>query len=82
MLIRGLYYEGWKPSAKPGRERGKELFLQKVARALPFYPSGPALGPENVTRVVFELLAKHVSEGEIQDVKSILPEDIRSLWPS
>jgi uncharacterized protein (DUF2267 family) len=82
MLIRGLYYEGWRPSGKPARERSREQFLQQVARAFPFHPSGPGLSPENVTRAVFTVLADHVSAGEIEDVKSILPEDIRTLWPS
>jgi uncharacterized protein (DUF2267 family) len=35
---------------------------------------------EDVTRAVFRVLAKHVSAGEIDDVKQMLPAEIRELW--
>jgi uncharacterized protein (DUF2267 family) len=31
---------------------------------------------------VFALLANRVAEGEIEDVKHLLPAEIRELWPS
>src|SRR5438552_3108412 len=34
MLIRGMYYEGWKPSAVPTRERTLREFLDHVRRNL------------------------------------------------
>jgi len=43
--------------------------------------SDESTDPERVARAVFAVLAKRVSEGEIQDVKHVLPGDIRHLWP-
>ena len=78
MLIRGLYYEGWNPSATPLRERKKEDFLRHIAAA---FPAHEEVYPEEVAWAVFKVLERHVSEGEISDVKHVLPREIRSLWP-
>jgi uncharacterized protein (DUF2267 family) len=78
MLIRGLYYEGWTPNGKPVKERKKEEFLAHVAGALRGHAE---VFPEGVVWAVFKVLERHVSTGEIGDVKSVLPAQIRSLWP-
>jgi uncharacterized protein (DUF2267 family) len=36
---------------------------------------------ERITRAVFKLLAHRVSEGEIEHIKEVLPEELVSLWP-
>jgi uncharacterized protein (DUF2267 family) len=77
MLVRGLYYEGWDPTGKPVGERSLEGFLAGVAVELP-----ADADPEPAARAVFALLARRVSEGEIEDVKRVLPETIRRLWPA
>jgi uncharacterized protein (DUF2267 family) len=77
MLVRGIYYEGWDPTGKPVRERSREAFLDRIEREL-----GPGLPvePETAARAVFRLLSERVAEGEIEDVRHILPADIRELW--
>jgi uncharacterized protein (DUF2267 family) len=77
MLIRGIYYEGWHPAGKPTKERKKEDFLDHIAAA---YEHDPAINPEEVARAVFQVIAKHVTPGEIKHVKIALPSEIRSLW--
>jgi uncharacterized protein (DUF2267 family) len=78
MLIRGLYYEGWNPSGKPVKERSREEFLAHIAAA---FPSDAEMYPEGIAWAVFTVLRRHVSAGEIGDVKHVLPVQIRSLWP-
>ncbi|HMB03876.1 MAG TPA: DUF2267 domain-containing protein [Isosphaeraceae bacterium] len=78
MLIRGLYYEGWTPSGKPVKERKKEDFLAHIEAA---FRDDPAIFSEAVAGAVFKVLQRHVSAGEIGDVKQILPAQIRALWP-
>jgi uncharacterized protein (DUF2267 family) len=78
MLVRGLYYEGWRPAGKPAKERSREAFLAHVraeAHALDF-------DPEAAARAVFGLLAERITAGEIEDVKGMLPQPIRELWPA
>ncbi len=77
LLIRGLYYEGWNPSGKPVKERQKEEFLGHIVAAL---RESPDLDPEDIAWGVFRILKKHVSVGEIGDVKQVLPAEIRALW--
>jgi uncharacterized protein (DUF2267 family) len=78
MLIRGLYYEGWTPHGKPVKERKKEDFLAHIAGALRGHAE---IFPEGLAWAVFKVLQRHVSAGEIGDVKHVLPAPIRSLWP-
>jgi len=78
MLVRGFYYEGWRVAGKPVKERTREEFLDHVRQDLPPNFEGEA---EVLTEAVFRLLDRRVSEGEIEDVKSLLPKSVRSLWP-
>ena len=79
MLIRGFYYEGWDPTSKPLKVREREEFLAQIAQY--FVRAGDSVHPELVACAVFGVLAQRVSEGEIEDIKHILPAEIRNLWP-
>ena len=78
LLIRGMYYEGWNPSQTPVKIRNEQEFLSGIKDRL---PPKPALDTERVARAVFKLLAHRVSEGEVQDIKDMLPKEIAGLWP-
>ena len=78
MLIRGLYFEGWDPSSRALKERHLEQFLARIEQEL---RGDEDLQPEQVARAVFELMQRRVTQGEIEDVRYILPSKIRALWP-
>ena len=78
MLIRGFYYEGGNPTDKPLRERHKEEFLSRIERE---FKDDGSTDPEVVARAVFVVLAHRVTKGEIEDVKHVLPAEMRDLWP-
>jgi uncharacterized protein (DUF2267 family) len=78
MLIRGFYYEGWDPTGKPLRVRHREQFLALIEQE---FRGDDSLDPERVARAVFTVLGQRVTEGEIEDVRQILPAEIRELWP-
>jgi uncharacterized protein (DUF2267 family) len=78
MLIRGFYYEGWDPTDKPLRERHKEQFLARIEQQ---FRGNDRVDPEQLAHAVFAVLANRVTEGEIEDVKHVLPAEIRDLWP-
>ncbi len=82
VLIRGYYYEAWDPRDVPVKERSKEDFLKHIADAFwgRSFLGTPTIDPEAVTRGVFRVIARHVSAGEIDDVKHVLPAAIRELW--
>ena len=78
MLVRGIYYEGWRPSRTPVRERSKEAFLARIQEA---FTTDPLTDPEEAVCSVFRLLNNHVSQGEVKDVRERLPKPLRDLWP-
>jgi uncharacterized protein (DUF2267 family) len=77
-IVRGLYYEGWRPGGKQDRASSWETFMKPVYLAV---CQDGSWTPEEVVSSVFDVLSRHVSGGEIDDVISQLPRDIRSLWP-
>jgi uncharacterized protein (DUF2267 family) len=78
ILVRGVYFEGWKPGRTPVRARQLEDFLAPISQAL---MSEWATPPDEVAREVFALLARHVSSGEMEDVAHALPAALRELMP-
>jgi uncharacterized protein (DUF2267 family) len=78
MLIRGIYYEAWRPAGKPDKIRSRNEFLTGITTRIAMKQSVDA---ENAARTVFQTLENHVSLGEIRDVIHVLPEEIRTLWP-
>jgi len=77
MLIRGFYYEGWDPSGKPVKERHRDDFLVHIKG---YFKHDEGVIPEKITRAVFKLLTRRITEGEIEDVKQVLPTELRGLW--
>jgi uncharacterized protein (DUF2267 family) len=78
MLIRGLYFEGWDPSIRTLKERHLEQFLERIEQEL---RGDEQLDPVEVARSVFTVMQQRVTEGEIEDVRHMLPSKIRELWP-
>ena len=78
MQIRGFYFEGWTLKDKPHKERHKEAFFAHIDNA---FKNDVTVKPERIARAVFKVLAKHVSSGEIDDIKHILPNELQDLWP-
>ena len=76
MLLQGVYYHGWTPRGKPEKIRSREEFLDRVAENLMREHD-----PEEATRAVFKVLERRMRDGEIEDIKRILPGAIRELWP-
>jgi uncharacterized protein (DUF2267 family) len=75
MLVRGIYYEGWSPTKKPVKW-DKAAFLARIRGG---FRGVDDLDPEEVARAVFGVLAKHISAGEMKDVRDVLPRQIRLL---
>ena len=79
MLIRGLYFDGWRPSIVPHRMPEAE-FMQKLHQKLSD-KKGVRLAPEQALSLVFALLESRVGWGEIGHVKGSLPTYLRNLFP-
>lgn len=75
-LIRGVYYEGWRPSATPQPYHDLDTFLEQVAaHGRLAGETEAAYGAEAAVRV----LARHVGEHEVEKVRLVLPRDIANF---
>jgi uncharacterized protein (DUF2267 family) len=77
LLIRGIFFEGYRPAGKPDK-LDKDEFLARVSKKL---QSAGGAHPEKAARAVLAVLQRHVDEGEMEDVRNALPKELRSLWP-
>jgi uncharacterized protein (DUF2267 family) len=77
MLIRGVYYTGWDPSRVPVKMHREEFFA-RVRREFPYEVEG---GVEPLVDTVLESLRLHITDGEWQAVKSMLPMDLATVLP-
>jgi uncharacterized protein (DUF2267 family) len=78
MLVRGFYYEGWRPDGAVLTTRHKEEFLAPIAE---HFRSDPEVDAERIARAVFAVLAGRIAKGEIEDIEHVLPKQLRALWP-
>ena len=79
VLIRGIYFEGWKPSDTPVWERKKRDFVISVRTS--FGPGAP-VDIDAAISAVFKLLDRHISHGEIAQVRNSMKKSLRELWPT
>jgi uncharacterized protein (DUF2267 family) len=79
MLVRGFYYEGYKPHGKPTRERRKDEFLAKVRREMRRGPGLNADESERLARAVLHTIKMHLGDGTMERIKKTLPKDLREL---
>ncbi|MDE2230278.1 MAG: DUF2267 domain-containing protein [Alphaproteobacteria bacterium] len=78
-LVRGVYYEGWNPDSHIDSGSRRPDLLDAVRRELREHLE--LHDAERVARIVFEVLAMHVTLGEIGKIVKSLPREIRALWP-
>jgi uncharacterized protein (DUF2267 family) len=82
-LLRGVYLEGWKLHRGPAKVKSVEEFYDLV-----FYHLGAAqkkFSEEEVrafTHACFNITTKHISAGEMLDVKAGLPRKVQNLVPT
>lgn len=75
-LIRGIYYEDWKPSRTPVPARDSAEFLRRIAEDGGF--AGETEASYAVTAVT-TVLREHVDPGEIEDLIAVLPATLKPL---
>ncbi len=81
ILLRGVYYEGWSPNKGQMRLKTVGEFFLLVRIHL-----GPSTKFNNAdirgfTHGCLQVIAKHISKGEMQEVKAVLPKKLKGLVP-
>ncbi len=78
LLVRGIYFEGWRPGKENLKLRSLAEFLEKVSDGM----SGTKpIGSVDAARSVLAVLNRHLAHGQADKIRRALPEDIRGLWP-
>lgn len=75
LMIKGIYFENWKPSRTPNKDLDREGFSQAIRLAF-----ADVDDPELVAFATFAVIRKHLSAGEGKDVGANMPEPLRLLW--
>jgi uncharacterized protein (DUF2267 family) len=78
VIIRGLYFEGWNPVDAPVWQRGREDFVGRIEDD--FLNDRPN-NTEQAIAAVFRLLDRHISQGEIAQVRMSMRKSLQNLWP-
>lgn len=79
MLIRGLYFEGWQPSETPMLMDNLDEISSYLTNAIHRDISSD---PMVIMKALFSVLHKHISEGELSHIQSMLPAETRVFWPN
>ncbi len=75
MLVRGFYYEGWKPESVP-RKIHREEFLDEVHKQFQFAVDG---GMDRLVIGVLTTLSRHIEPRTFDKIKQELPQDVADL---
>ncbi|MEK0446054.1 MAG: hypothetical protein RLZZ399_1375 [Verrucomicrobiota bacterium] len=78
MLVRGLFYEGWRPSDLPVA-LDRQAFLRRISENI---TSSRIVDPLEATRAVLVILDRFLGAGELEKISRILPAELRSLFPA
>lgn len=77
MLVRGIYYTGWDPSKVP-MKMDRDEFMQRVRESLLSEVDGDT---EQLVRTVLQALRHYITDGEWDDIKSVMPKELASALP-
>ena len=78
MLLRGAYYEGWRPTETPTVERHVSAFIAHVGANLAGHEG---LDPEEAAQASFAALTECLDAGEVKKIAHLLPAQVRTLLP-
>ena len=78
-LLRGAYYEQWRPATTPVKPRSRSDFRARIDHE---FKRDPLIMTDETVTTVFALLSDKISGGEIDNVRQALPGDIRAMWPA
>ncbi|MBV8094678.1 MAG: DUF2267 domain-containing protein [Acetobacteraceae bacterium] len=79
LLVRGAYFDQWRPEKQPDIFRTEQEFQARVEAKL---TGTRPVNVREVARAIFGVLDRHVTPGQIEKVREALPEHVRALWPA
>jgi uncharacterized protein (DUF2267 family) len=77
-LVRGIYFESWKPTHGGLPVRDLDDYLDRVAANIGEFDG--TIDAFDLARAVYTVLGRRISEGEMHKIVAGLPHQLRSLW--
>jgi uncharacterized protein (DUF2267 family) len=77
MLVRGFYYEDWKPASTPVKFKTTQEFYDAVKEN---FAADQNVNPMRLTQAVLQVLARNLSPGELEKLRAIFPPHLREIW--
>jgi uncharacterized protein (DUF2267 family) len=78
LLVRGAYFDQYRPAVQPASARSQEDFLSHVQRDL---DGSRPVKAELAAAAVMRTLNRHVTEGQVRKVRDALSKSVRAMWP-
>lgn len=78
LLVRGLYFDQWRPTEQPVKLRTRDEFFERVAADL---KNTRPMNVEQAVRSVFRVINHRLDPGQVQHVREALPQPLQTLWP-
>ncbi|WP_454622095.1 DUF2267 domain-containing protein [Bradyrhizobium cenepequi] len=78
LMVRGTYYDRFRPSDAPQSWRSAEQFLSIITAEL---SSTRPVSATDAALAVFQVLNHYVDPGQVEKVRHALPEEVRAMWP-
>jgi uncharacterized protein (DUF2267 family) len=78
LIVRGAFYEQYRPAVQPQVIRTQEEFLERIAEGC---RDVRPVDPAEAVQAVFATLSRHIPAGQLEKTRHTLPDEIRRLWP-
>jgi uncharacterized protein (DUF2267 family) len=78
MLVRGIYYDGWHPSAAELKAAHAQDFCESMRRELQGHDE--LQDAERVAHSVLRVIDQRTEPGQVEHVLDALPKEVRGLW--
>jgi uncharacterized protein (DUF2267 family) len=79
VLLRGLYFDGWRPSGRSSGAKRRAAFLERIHDRV---QRDPAVDPDHAARAVLAMLSKRLAAAELENAKAATPHDLKGFWPT
>ena len=76
LIIKGILFENWHLSESPIKDKNMDTFLDGIEEEL----YNTEIDAEVWTIAVFQVLSSHITPGEVEKIRQVLPREIRKLW--
>ena len=77
-MIRGIYYDGWHPSAARLKAAHSEDFSQSMRQEL--HGHSELQNVEQVALAVMGVIDHRMEPGQVEHILDALPKEVRELW--